>query len=164
MQDITDAVSGFREAARHLWNTAFFPGADWDERDRFSRVCVALFDALVLEPARICGSKLPEMCDPDPTPIPFLQVVPRHEAGVPIMINRSIPRCGYWDDSVGQVKPSDVRLEFIRFFDFDELGRRDFRYLEVRVAEFTGQHGLVGRRALLDYEHVKIMAVGVAAA
>ena len=163
MQDVTELVTRFREAARHLWNTAFGSSVDWDDRDGFSRVCTALFDALVLSPARISDTKLPEMWESDPEPHPALQVVPRAESGVPIMINRSTPRCGYWDDPVDRVRPSDVRLEFIRFFDFDELGPRDFKYLEVHVADFTGQPHLVGRRALLEYENVKIIAVRVAA-
>ncbi len=157
MQDITDAVSQFREAARHLWNATFFPGADWDDRDRFSLVCVELFDALVLAPAGIRGIRLPAMCEPDPAPMRALHVVPRTESGVPIMINRTTPRCGYWDDPVDRVRPSDVCLEFVRFFDWAELERRDFRYVQVHIAGFTGRPHLLGRRALLDSEYVNII-------
>lgn len=99
VQDVTEAVSRFCEAARNLWNTAFYPDADWDDRDRFSLVCVALFDALVGAPFRV-GGKLPEMCEPDPAPMQALQVIPRWELGIPIMINRSTPRSGYSEDPV----------------------------------------------------------------
>ena len=46
MNEITESIAAFREAARHLWNTFFFPNADWDDRDRYSEVCVHLFDAV----------------------------------------------------------------------------------------------------------------------
>jgi hypothetical protein len=57
--DITDSVAAFREAARHLWNTFFYPKADWDDRDRFSQVCVDLFAALVVAPAGLSDTRLP---------------------------------------------------------------------------------------------------------
>ena len=101
------------------------------------------------------------MCEHDPAPLQAIQVIPGSESGVPIMINRSTPRCGYWDDPVGQVWPSDVRLEFVNFFDFDQLRRRDFRYVEVFIRDFPSQTHLVGRRALVEFEHVIIKAVDV---
>ncbi|MBI5850619.1 MAG: hypothetical protein HZB39_06200 [Planctomycetes bacterium] len=164
MQDITEAVSSFREAARHLWNTTFYPGADWDARDRFSLVCVALFDAVVGAPFRLGSAKRPEMCEPDPAPMQAIQVIPGSKSGVPIMINRSTPRCGYWDDPVDRVCPSEVRLEFVNFFDFGELGRRDFRYVEVFICDFPSQPHLVGRRALMAFEHVSFRSVDVVSA
>jgi hypothetical protein len=32
--DVTREVGLVREAGRHLWNTAFLPGADWDAAHR----------------------------------------------------------------------------------------------------------------------------------
>jgi hypothetical protein len=163
-EDISDAVATFREAARHLWNTAFYPNADWDDRDRFSVVCVTLFDAIVAAPFGIGGARLPQMCEPDPAPIQALQVIPRTEPGIPIMINRSTLRSGYWDDPVDRVGPSDVRLEFVNFFDFDELDRRDFTYVEVFIRDFPLQPQLIGRRALVEFADVIVKAIDVASA
>jgi hypothetical protein len=143
-----------------MWNTAFLrPGVDWNARDRFSRVCVELFDALVLAPAGIRGVRLPEECEPEPKAMAALRVVPS-TADIPIQINRSSPRCGYWDDPVGRA-PSDVHLDFVRFFDFGALERRDFEHLEVHVADFPGQPHLAGRRALVGFQYARILVAAV---
>jgi hypothetical protein len=87
VQDVTGHVARFREAARHLWNTAFHPAVSWDDRDRFDVVIAALFDALVLAPAAIVGASLPPMADRDPPSIPALRVEALG-AELPIMIKR----------------------------------------------------------------------------
>lgn len=162
MQDITQAMASFREAARHLWNSTFHPHADWDDRDRFSRVCVELFDAIVGVPCRIGGARLPAMCEPGPEEMRALRVIPAAASGVPIMINRDASGSGYWDDPVRQVCPSEVRMEFVNFFDFGELGRRDFKFVLVHLRDFPAHPHLVGRRALLEFEHVTFEVVDVA--
>ncbi len=49
--DITNNITRFREAVRHLWNTYLMERAqrdnDWDLRDEFSNVYVDLFKVLV---------------------------------------------------------------------------------------------------------------------
>jgi hypothetical protein len=76
MQDITEAVGRYREAARHLWNTTFCAASpNWDVRDNFSRVAVEMFTAIVLErnhpmkraAARVRSAELTEEHS-DPTP------------------------------------------------------------------------------------------------
>ncbi len=48
---VTDRIESFREAARHIWNVHVRHAAqrtqDWDLRDAFSEVYVALFNAMV---------------------------------------------------------------------------------------------------------------------
>jgi hypothetical protein len=73
------------------------------------------------------------------------------------MINRSIPPVGYWDDPATSVMPSDGAVfDFVTFFDFDELDRRDFKYLEVAIRGFAKHPHLVGRRALVEFDRVGI--------
>ena len=55
MEDITESVASYREAARHLWNAFFYPDADWDDRSRFSEICAQLFDALMVMRAAELG-------------------------------------------------------------------------------------------------------------
>jgi hypothetical protein len=164
MRELNESIRTFREAARHLWNSAFRTGADWDARDRFSTVCAELFDAVVLAPAGTRGVRLPPMNEPEPAPLTALRVVPDSDSGIPIQINRSSPPSGYWDDPVDRVSPADVVLQFVRFHDFDELGLRDFEYLEVRIDKFLGQPHLVGRRALVACRYVTVCAVDAAPA
>jgi hypothetical protein len=155
VNEITESIAAFREAARHLWNTFFFPNADWDDRDRYSEVCVHLFDALVVAPAGVAGIRLPQIYTHHPPAISSLHVVPK--SGVRIMINRSTPPVGYWDDPVDVVLPSDgARFTFVTFFDFAELDRRDFKYLEVQIEEFVKHPHLVGRRALIEFDSVGV--------
>jgi hypothetical protein len=155
MNDITKSVAAFREAARHLWNTFFYPDADWDDRDRFSEVCVLLFDALVIAPTGRSGIRLPQMYEHHAPPMDSVQVVPR--SGITIMINRATPPVGYWDDPVTQILPSDgARFAFVAFFDFAELDRRDFKYLEVVITALARHPHLVGRRALVEFDRVGV--------
>ena len=45
----------------------------------------------------------------------------------------------------------DARLQFVRFFDWGALGRRDFQYVEVVVVEFPAHPELARRYALLEF-------------
>jgi hypothetical protein len=155
MKEITESIAEFREAARHLWNVFFYPNADWDDRDRFSEICVHLFDALVVAPTGLTDIRFPHLYVGHPPAVSSLHVIPR--SGVRIMINRSSPPVGYWDDPVDIVLPSDgERFNFVTFFDWAELERRDFKYLEVEIREFAKHPPLVGRRALVEFDSVGI--------
>ncbi|HTD87753.1 MAG TPA: hypothetical protein VK850_14350 [Candidatus Binatia bacterium] len=54
MDDITPIFTAYREAVRHLWNTAFRPLAEptrnWDIRNDFDQVARPIFSAIVLSP------------------------------------------------------------------------------------------------------------------
>ena len=155
MKEITGSIAAFREAARHLWNLFFYPNADWDDRDRFSEICVHLFDALVVAPTGLTDIRFPHLYVGHPPAVLSLHVIPR--SGLRIMINRSSPPVGYWDDPVDIVLPSDgAHFNFVTFFDWAELERRDFKYLEVEIREFTKHPHLVGRRALVEFDSVGI--------
>lgn len=88
MKEITERVALYREAARHLWNSAFRASQpDWDTRDGFSRVASELFMALVLEPIDYTTQPLPPMSQAAPSHFGRIAVVPSTDE-VPIMINR----------------------------------------------------------------------------
>jgi hypothetical protein len=72
-----------------------------------------------------------------PPPISSFHVVP--ESGVRIMINRSTPPVGHWDDPIDTVLPSDGAL---------------FTYTEVHIEKFEKHPHLVGRRALIEFDAV----------
>ena len=85
-------------------------------------------------------------------------MVPRDTPiGVPIMINRDLQQTdGYWDHPVRRVLPADVDLRFVRWFDFDELAFRDFRYYLVRV-DSAAHPNVVGRAALIECEYCMVL-------
>ena len=82
-QDVTPLFAAFREAARHLWNTAFYRpdayregGAAWDRRDAFSRVIGELFTAMILDPLAVTGSRLAPDWEHAPPGLPDFDVRP----------------------------------------------------------------------------------------
>jgi hypothetical protein len=96
-------------------------------------------------------------------PTTSLRIVPAIEHGTPILINRDLPRSGYWDHPVSLVRPGDVELRLLRFFDFDQIGCRDFEYLEVVVHASSTYPEIVGRAALIEFNHAKILLSKAAA-
>lgn len=160
--DITPAVANFREAARHLWNAHYrqvLPDRDpWDLRDSFDEVINRLFENLVLVPLGMNGPGLAPSNAGEPVPMPGLIVRPSPQSGVPIMINRDRPRSGYWDHPKDRIVGGEAELLLARFFDFDQLACRDFRYLEVFIASSDCEPDLVGRWALLDFEYAQVFA------
>lgn len=158
--DITSSVANFREAARHLWNCHYIPTLDvqypWDARDSFNRVAGELFRSLVLKDLGLTDIAPAPSWVSDPKPIPGLFVTPSAAGGVPIFINRDRSRSGYWDHPKQRIRPEEATLLLARFFDFNEVGQRDFRYLEVFIAAAPADQDIVGRWALLDFEYARI--------
>lgn len=157
--DVTELFDHYRVTARNVWNSAFSPYPElrsWDALDQFRKVAELLFDALVIR--RLCAGQ--RSADAPALTRCAFRVVPRDPAvPVPIMINK--PRAGdrnrYWDDPVNQVSESDAHLEFLDYFDWDELSRVDFQYYRVRIMAFPSQAHLVGREALLEHQHGRVL-------
>ena len=165
MHDVTPLFARFREAARHLWNAWFHTGDPaglcgdaWDDRDNYSKVVTELFAALVTEPLGAPDQRLPPMWEASPEPLTVFAVQPS-DGDAPILINRESPRTGYWDDPVRRIKAGEATLHFVRFFDWGELGIRDFQYIEARIAGFPTRPELEGRYALIEFAHVRIQFI-----
>ena len=154
MRDITADMTRYREAARHLWNTAFQRGADFDVRDDFSRVATELFNALVLNPLEATEQRLPEMGDAEPTPFRRISIEPSADR-VPILVNRGTQSYGYWDDPVNVVARGEATLRFVSFFDWDQLAPRDFHYVLAHISGWPAHPHLVDRFALLEFSLVR---------
>jgi hypothetical protein len=161
MDDVTHLFSTYRECVRHLWNTYFRsvaePGQNWDLRDEFDTITRGIFSSLVLRPLDVFDHELAPECSAEPSPLPSFRIVPAVEHGTPIFINRDLPRSGYWDHPVSRVRSDEVELHLLRFFDFDQLGYRDFRYFEVVVHALTKYPDIIGRAALIEFEHARVL-------
>jgi len=157
MQDVTNHFSNYRECVRHLWNLYFRSIAEthssWDVRDEFDEISRTIFSSLILRELGIRDTALAPASSAEPETLRGFRVIPRTEHGVPILINRDLPRSGYWDHPISQVRPQDVELHLFRFFDFDELGFRDFRYYEVLIQASATYPEIVGRVALIECEY-----------
>jgi hypothetical protein len=160
MDDVTPVFRAYREAIRHLWNTSFRPLAeptgDWDIRDEFDTIGRAIFSSIVLRPLRILDQELSAASAAEPSPLQGFRIVPDSEQGTTISINRDLPRSGYWDYPIQRVGPADVELHLLRFFDFDQLGYRDFEYYEVSIHASGTYPDIVGRVALIDVDHARV--------
>lgn len=158
MRNIKTQIGAYREAVRHLWNSTF---STLDESLRFGR-CLNLFEqvddlvfrALVCEPL---GIQLNARASFDP--ITNLKVVPISSTDVPIMINRSTPASGYWDDPVKVMTAPDVDLALIGFFDWDEYNQKDCRYYRVRIIDCKSQPNLIGRDALIETFYADVFLI-----
>jgi hypothetical protein len=161
MDDVTQLFTTYRECVRHLWNTYFQPVAasasDWDIRDEFDAIARSIFSTLVLRPLDDFEHELSPASAERPVVLPGFRVVPIPDSGVPILINRDMPRRGYWDHPVSRIRPAEVELHLIRFFDFDELGFRDWRYYEVFIHSSATYPDTVGRAALIECKHATVL-------
>lgn len=149
MGDVTRVFQNYRISARSIWNLFFWPDPDlanWDTRDLFENIKERLFEALILAKLSLDKGEA------------RFAVVPRARDGVPAHIQqtRDDDRNRYWDHPVTVLKPSEVELEFLDYFDWDLIGCLDFKYVRTRIKASQTHSDLVGREALLDAEHVDI--------
>lgn len=163
MREITNLMDHYRLIARSIWNTGFWPKPEfqnWDSWDRFEHLKRVLFDSLIV--SALMGDKCCINLGAQ-RERPYM-VVPLAPGPVPIMIQQ--PRKGdrnrYWDDPVTEVKPGDVELLFLDYFDWNEMGYLDFQYYRVRILSFPDQPHLVGREALLEHQHAGVYVADAA--
>lgn len=157
MRDVSNIFDHYRISARTIWNTAFWPDADfqnWDSAEVFDEVKRILFGELVL--AKL--EKEWPVADIFKVPIPFFHIVPSISHGTPIMIQNPRPDRprGYWDHPVNSVSPGEAELHFLAYFDWDEMDYVDFRYYLVKLATFETHPELVGREALIERQHAVV--------
>jgi hypothetical protein len=156
VKNVTEVFDHYRMSARSVWNTAFWPDAEfrnWDSVERFGEIERILFDELVLV-------KLNRTFPADrlfSEPIPFFRVVPS-SALARIMIQQPRPNAptGYWDDPVDRVPQNRAEMHFLAFFDWNALDYRDLQYYRVSIAAFDEQPHLVGREALIERQYVNV--------
>lgn len=157
MNEISGVFDHYRASARAIWNTAFWSDPDfrnWDSIDQFHQIEKLLFQELVL--AKVDREwPLQSLFQ---NAIPFLRVVPAIADGTPIMIQKPRPgaHSGYWDDPVNLVKPSEIELQFIAYFDWNRMDYIDLRYYRVKIASFDAHPDLVGREALIERQHAAV--------
>jgi len=157
MQEVTDLFNTYRECCRNLWNTRFLPTKpDWDQSDRFQDITVILFSSLIAAPLRAEKNLLSPDYVASPNLLSEFHVIPVSESGVSININREKERSGYWDYPLQQIRPGEADLRYLKYFDFDMLGFRDFSYYQVRVVASNKYPDIVGRDALITTWHAKI--------
>jgi len=129
---------------------------DWDQSDRFQDIAVILFSSLIAVPLGAEKDQLSPDYVASPNRLNDFHVIPVSEYGVPININREKERSGYWDHPLQQIRPGEADLRFLKYFDFDMLGFRDFYYYQVRIIGSDKYPDIIGRDALITTVHAKI--------
>jgi hypothetical protein len=169
VEDITEHVLRYREAARHLWNCFLHEAAteSWPALHDWEGLKQGLFTTLVL---RRCGHDdcAALLLAPDTfgfswvKPIAHVCVEPTTE--VPVMVSRDPGHGGYWDHPVNRLGPGDAEMRFIDFFDWDQDAMRDFQYYHVAIESCSRHPALAGHEALLEVQHGRVFALPVSPA
>jgi hypothetical protein len=159
MRDVSSILDHYRISARGIWNTAFWPDAEfrnWDSIERFDEIQRSLFSELVLVKL---GREWPTL-DVFRIPIPFLRIVPSNDPA-PIMVQNPRPDAprGYWDHPLNRISPGVAEMHFLGYFDWNRLDYADFRYYLVKIARFDTKSELVGREALMERQHATVCLV-----
>src|SRR5258705_436239 len=135
VRDISNIFDHYRVSARAIWNTAFWPDADfrnWNTIEQFDEIQRLLFDELVLSKV---DREWP-MQDLFRNAIPFFHIVPRGHEPIMIQNPRSEAATGYWDHPVNSIMPGQAELLFIAYFDWNRLDYAELRYYRVKIASF----------------------------
>src|ERR1017187_8308770 len=158
---VTAQVQQFREAARHLWNSALRPQvksdtadeAAWDTADAFREICRVLFQQIVLQGTE--ATAIPVNFGDDC--IPLFRLFADHRGKLPLMVSRDVPPSGYWDYPVEWIPPEGPNdIQPICFLDFDQLGYRNLEYYRARILKCPSHPDIEGRDALIKCEYVEI--------
>jgi hypothetical protein len=161
MEDVTGVFDHYRITVRSIWNTGFWPDPafqDWEAQERFEEVSRILFDELVLTKLDLEW----QISDIFRKPMPFFRIQPTSDYGCPVMIDRegdALTGGGVWNDPVNRLRPLEAELHFIQFFDWDKMNYIDLQYYMAGIAVFAAQPHLVGRRALIDRQYLKVFRV-----
>lgn len=155
-----DCMNKFRIAGRELFNNHFrvAPGTPnaWDLEESFGTIEQLLFEKLVLEPLSLPNVHLGYRYEayPDIRVQLTANASPDGENGHngtpigPILLNREIDS-GYWDHPLYEFS-NEATLLFICFFDWDQLGYRDNRYVRVLVSDWPSHPEVIGKEALVE--------------
>jgi hypothetical protein len=148
---IHDRLVTFRLASRQLFNGFFRhsikSAAALEDEERFGNVEDELFSMLVSDPEGIANTTYHE---------PQHEILIKFQAGI-----RSkrwlVNRASSWGE---EICPDDAELHFEAFFDWDQMGVKDYQYVRVWVADCPSQIPLVGMEALVEFQDVEFVRKG----
>lgn len=157
MNELTQAMSQYRECLKFVWNGFFAAHADWDERDNFDDAAVHLFRGIVLY-----------LFEQD---VDGIEILPSYRGDRkrfdPIRVkaanteNINFSKEGTFRDTrdLPPNFPIDgVDLRYFELFDFYELGPREFQYVKVEIASSPIPEQ-TGMRLLIPFENALFEAV-----
>jgi hypothetical protein len=162
MQECTELFLHYREIARLIWNLGFRSNpklGDWNSIDAYRNVIARLFEGMIL-PALGYQGRIEH--DDSPGELADFRVKPKR-GEMEMLVDKNLPGDPdhIWGHPVMRLGSGSesYQLKFMRFLDWDELGIRDFKFLEVLIQRLDEKPDLVGHHALLEVEYCSIWFV-----
>jgi hypothetical protein len=150
--DLDVLMNRFRVASRELFNHFFHSSTHdeepWFAQERHQEVETALFWALVTAPAELTEVPYGELQ-------PEILIEPNFSGELDWMLNRERDS-GYWDDDLKHA-PTDSKINFLSFFQWDWLGIRDYDLVKVVVTASPSNERLIGKQALVQVSYSKFV-------
>jgi hypothetical protein len=139
-----------------IWNSAFWPNADLRNGDCFTvgdyvgaydEAVARLYEGMVLLPLGN-NSRVQDTNYPGKTVPVFIDVT---SPSVDYLIDQDLPGepCHRWRASDLRLQEGAYEFEFRNFFDWDQLGHRDFLFVVVLIRRMDARPDAVGHHALV---------------
>ena len=154
MKNVTEYFLRYRDIVRLAWNLGFRGLLTTDRTvyafvDRFEEVSARLFEGMVLLPLGV-SDRISDKWDPGKA-FSF-DVRPKTGRTAELLVDRYLPTAPYheWGSPAVRVRAEDCRLRFLAWFDWEQLGSRDYVLLKVLITDFPPRPELAGRYALVN--------------
>jgi hypothetical protein len=155
-QHCTELLLKFRDMARIIWNVAFWPNPDLQSGDcfvigdytaAFDEAMARLFEGMVLLPLGRT-ERVEDLNHPGTTVPLFIEI---KSLNVQCLIDQNLPSdAGHiWRPIGVPLDSGSYEFHFRGFFDWDQLGHRDFNFIEVLVRRMDTMPDAVGHHALI---------------
>jgi len=152
-KDITDIFQNYRECVRHIWNT-YFRMLD-DGAHKFINVERELYVALVLE--QIYDDD--DYNEDEGEYVKTFVVKPDSELySIHVLLGNEIQKKHIkWDEVLITISKTDLR--FMEYFDWEDEGIRDYKYVRCRVINCEDNLDIINKDILIKTDYVKISFV-----
>ena len=154
--NVTVHFQRYKEAARNLWNTYFFNNGsvNWDDHEIFGEIDKMLFGKIVLDEIAETKTLAYDVA------ITMFRIRSVND-GLSIIVNRTGDG-GYWDHPVTALVHDEYEIQFESYFDWDDLGIKDYRYMKSRILNSKKHQEIIGHKALIESQHVEVHLISLA--
>lgn len=160
-QECTGLLLKYREMARIVWNLGFSPNTDLRTGDcftvgdfvgAFDEAMARLYEGMVLLPLG-CDDRVQDLNYPGKA-VPFKVEV--RSPTVECLVDQNLPTDGshIWRPIGLPVNKGE--FEFMAFFDWDQLGQRDFYFVELLIRRLDAKPEMVGRHAIIPVSECSV--------
>ena len=141
---LNDRIIQFRLASRNLYNTYFYTESRdeaIDAEERFSNVLESLFFNMVSYPENLQEISYFEAQA-------NIMVSLKNETHRTYHIEIETKSCSW--EAIKITTDNSLKMSFECFFDWDDLGIKDNRYVKGVILSFLGNEEFIGKKALIE--------------